>query len=264
MAVTKRSKGVCTSPVDRNRPKRLSGADGGRTGTRTPAGRVSWANSLLVAGRVLLLPAPVVGQHVVEAAGRPPAQDLGGQRRVGPDPGDVPGASPDDLVGYRCSDHLACCRDHLEHRVSDTGSEVDRRAATVRGQGVERRHVALGQVDHVDVVAHRRTVGRVVVAAEDVEVVAATNGDLHEQRDEVGGHAGRVLADGPAGMGAHGVEVAQQHDVECRRLCHVGQQSFADQLGRPVGVCRPRGRGLGHRDDGGLAVDGARRGEHEA
>ena len=40
----------------------------------------------------------MVGQHVVEAAGRTPAQDLRRQRRIGPDPGDVSGAAPDDLV----------------------------------------------------------------------------------------------------------------------------------------------------------------------
>ena len=49
------------------------------------------------------------------------------------------------------------------------------------------RNVCLGQVNNIDKVANTRSIGRIVVVAEDSKLFANANGRLREVRDEVGG-----------------------------------------------------------------------------
>src|SRR3546814_18594734 len=46
-------------------------------------------------------------------------------------------------------------RDHVEHRITLAGAEVpDAKRRVARDDAVQRRHMALGQVDDMDIVAH--------------------------------------------------------------------------------------------------------------
>ena len=65
------------------------------------------------------------------------------------------------------------------------------------------------KIDDVDVVAHARTVGSLVVIAENLESFEPADGDLGDVGDEVVRDALRVFADVAAFVRANRVEVAQ-------------------------------------------------------
>ena len=106
-----------------------------------------------------------------------------------------------------------------------------------RGQRLERGDVAGGEVLDVDVVAHAGAVDGVVVVAEDAELLALAHRDLGDERHQVVGDAGRVLADRPGLVRADRVEVAQQGEPHLRRRDgDVAQDLLLHHLGPAVGV----------------------------
>ena len=69
--------------------------------------------------------------------------------------------------------------------------------------------MALGQVHHMNVVAHAGAVGRGVVVAKNAQKLPFAYGHLRDEGHEVVGNAIGVLAHGAANVRAHRVEVAQ-------------------------------------------------------
>ena len=102
---------------------------------------------------------------------------------------------------------------------------------------VDNGHVTLGQVDHVDVVAHAGAVRGVVIVAVDLNGLQLTNRDLGHVRGEVCRNALRILAKQAGLVSANRVEVAQQHDGP-GRISHVNvaQDLLLEQLGGAVRV----------------------------
>ena len=109
-----------------------------------------------------------------------------------------------------------------------------------RCERVERAHVRIGQVAHVNVVAQAGAVGRRIVVAE------------HLQRPPAGRRFDRarnqvdlglvVLADRAVGMRARGIEVAQRDPAQAVRALDMRQRALDRQLGLAVGVDRARSR----------------------
>src|SRR6476646_4689441 len=100
-----------------------------------------------VAPRVLLLPAPRVGAHLVDGALGPPAELGVGARGVGEGHRDVAGATGDHLVGQLAADRALEGVQHLEHARARAGAEVPGADGLVgAGQLVQRRDVAGGEV----------------------------------------------------------------------------------------------------------------------
>ncbi len=220
---------------------------------------------LAEAERVGRLPAPVVAAHGPQVEAGPPPERPRRARRVGVDLRHVAGPAGDHLVRQVAPDRLAGRRDHLEDGRADARPEVV--GVPARALGVERGQcgeVALGEVDHVDVVAHAGAVARGPVAAVHVEVGAPAHRHLHEERHEVVGDPAGILAELARGVGADRVEVAQ-HAHAPRRTGHghVVEDPLDEELRAAVGAVGVERPVLGERDPVGLAVDGGRRREHE-
>ena len=116
----------------------------------------------------------------------------------------------------------------------------------------------------MDVVAHAGAVGRVVVAAEDLQELALAHRDLGDVGHQVVRDAARVLAEGAAGVRAHRVEVAQVGDRPARGAAlELAQHLLAQQLGHAVGVGAGQRAVLGDGQALGLAVDGGRGAEDQ-
>ena len=150
----------------------------------------------------------------------------------------------------------------VQHAVSLAGAQIAYEESAVLLQLVQGRHMALGQVHHMDVVPHAGAVMGGPVAAEDVEAFQLSRRHLGDIGHQIIGNAVGVLADFPGGMGADGVEVTQERHVQigvCRAA--VGENPFQHQLGVAVGIGGRTGGVLpdGHRL--GVAVDGSRRGK---
>ena len=73
--------------------------------------------------------------------------------------------------------------------------------------------MAYGQVYHMDVVAHARAVGGVVIVPEDPQLGKLSHCHLGDIGHQVVGDAIGVLAHGAALVGPDGIEVAQQDHV---------------------------------------------------
>ena len=130
---------------------------------------------------------------------------------------------------------------------------------------LDRLEVADGEVNHVDVVADSRAVGRRVVVAEDGQLFQAAHRDLRDVRQQVVRYARGVFADHAGLVRADRVEVAQQHHVPFGvGLLHVGQHFFEHGLCLSVGVrAFALGAFFGNRNHGRVAVHGGRRREDD-
>ena len=102
-------------------------------------------------------------------------------------------------------------RDHLKHAAAGAGAQIDGKAFRAVEQ-FERRHVAGSQIHHVNIIPDAGPIGRVIIAAPDVQPVAPPDRDLGNKGDEIIGDAFRILADQAALMGADGIEIAQDRD----------------------------------------------------
>lgn len=83
---------------------------------------------------------------------------------------------------------------------------------TVKQQG-QRAHMRRGKVADMDIVAHRRTVGRRIVAAQNVQRRAAIDGGIDSARDQVGFRV-MIFADLAPRIRAGSVEIAQRCDTQ--------------------------------------------------
>ena len=121
-----------------------------------------------------------------------------------------------------------------------------------------------GQVAHVDVVADAGAIGGGIVAAIHLDRGPPAGQGLQHQGDQVGFRV-VVLADVTGGVGAGGVEVAEDHAGLAVGGAEIGQQLLHHPLAAAVGVDRLLGGALadgdvlGNRD----AVGGAGGAEHQ-
>ena len=89
----------------------------------------------------------------------------------------------------------------------------------------------------MDIVSHAGAVGRIVVVAEHIQVIAAADGNLCDEGHEVVRNAAGIFPDQTAAVGADGVEVAQQTDGEIvHRVGGVAQDLLGHILGPAIGV----------------------------
>ena len=149
---------------------------------------------------------------------------------------------------------------HLEHRRALAAADVVRGRRRLAGlQVLGHRHVGVGQVDHVHVVAHARAVGRVVVGAEHQRRLPA-----RQRAEDLGEQVVRAVVGQLHRAGADHVEVAQRRVVQIR-VAHrdVAQQPLADDLALAVGALGRRRGVLVHDLGVGRAVPGRAAGEQE-
>ncbi len=168
-------------------------------------------------------------------------------------------------AGSQVEDAHAAPRSVCGGLALDGGGAGRRAGAHLAAHPVERRHVAARQVDHVDVVAHARAVGRGVVVAEHAHAGKPSHGHLGHVGQQVVGDALGIFANQPACVCADGVKVAQQHHVPLV-VSHVqvGQDAFEHALGLAIGIRGlVLGAFLGDGHEVGLAVDGGAGGKDE-
>ena len=127
--------------------------------------------------------------------------------------------------------------------------------------------MSLRQVYHIDVVAYAGVVGRIIVVAEYLELSAYSHGGLRHKRYEVHGHTVGQFANQCSGMGANGVEVAQDDALDGRATVDVVMYDFLVYLLRVAvwrqGLLDGRVLGNGQVLGRGLSVDGTRRREDD-
>ncbi|MNT43811.1 hypothetical protein D3C72_1803010 [compost metagenome] len=119
-----------------------------------------------------------------------------------------------------------------------------------------------GQIGDVNIVAHRRAVGGVIVGAADLKVVDLPQGGHHGARDQMGLYRSELADVGGFGRAA-GVEVAQGHRLQVVGLGGVAQHGFAHQLGSAVGADRGGDQVLADHRAFRITIDGAGAGEDQ-
>jgi hypothetical protein len=155
--------------------------------------------------------------------------------------------------------------DHLPDRGAVAGAEVPGVHAGVVGEAAQRCEVAPCEIDDVDVVADAGAVGRVVVVAEDRQLLELAHCDLHDERHQIVRQPRRVLADAAALVGTDRIEVPQEAHSEAIVGGRCGAQDALDHLlGVAIGVGRPGRCVLVQRHGCCGAVHRGRRREHQA
>ena len=76
--------------------------------------------------------------------------------------------------------------------------------------------VAVGQIHHMDIVAHAGTIARWVIVSEDRKRCPSAHGHLADIRQQIVRMAFRVFADQAAFMRPHGIEITQHRDGPTR------------------------------------------------
>ncbi len=154
----------------------------------------------------VLVPGPGAGQDVVEVGVFGLPAEIGfGLFGAGDQAGGVAVAARFDFDGDGVAGDAARGFDDLLDGEAVAVAEVVDHAVAV-GEGVEREDVSVGEVGDVDVVADAGAVGGEVVVAEDEDFVAAAEGDVEDEGDDVGlGFVGFAAT----GDGTGDVEVAQ-------------------------------------------------------
>ena len=178
-----------------------------------------------------------------------PAQPLGSKRRIGHRAGGIAGAPIRDRVGHRPAGGLLERLDHLQHRVALAAAQVEgEQLGLLSQQGVQSGPVALGQIHHMDVVAHAAAIRGRPVAAIHLQPLPAPHRHLAHIGEQVVGDAAGIFPDAAAGMGTNGVEIAQPGDAPARFAGgQIGQQLLHRQLGVAVGIDRSHRCGLRNR-----------------
>ena len=121
---------------------------------------------------------------------------------------------------------------HFENGMARPGAEVEARRSTSTPQVLERLHVGDGEILNVDVVTDAGAVGRVVVVAENGEMVALSHRGFAGDRDQMGLGA-VVFPEVAFFVRACGVEVAQVDVANAPRDFEILKSPLEDELRRP-------------------------------
>ncbi|MGF6781862.1 hypothetical protein P3T21_007102 [Paraburkholderia sp. GAS334] len=150
----------------RVRPPGLDQANGSGRGRADPSRK---------SARIHRLPAPVVSAHLLDAKLRAPSQQPVGRGRVSKTLRNVARPARDDLIGHRLPRRLLKRAHHVEHAVSLTRTEIHNEARIVLNQRIQRRKMPTRKIDHMNVIAHAGAIGRVVITAEDAQLLQLAN-----------------------------------------------------------------------------------------
>lgn len=127
---------------------------------------------------------------------------------------------------------------HFQNRHPIAGPQIVHFTRGIGGLRETRqgRHMTLGQINHMDVVAHARPVPRLVVPAKYTQTRPSPHRYLRNVRHKVVWWALRVLANPSARMRPNRVEVAQNNYAPLvdAALCHITQHLLDVKLGTSV------------------------------
>ena len=172
---------------------------------------------------------------------RSPLENVSGACGIGHGDGGIARSPVDEGVGDVLSAGGGEGVDHVENTGPIAAAEVAGEVLwPLIEQGFEGGFVAFCQIHHVDVIAHAGAVMGGPVAAEHLELIATADSDLGDEREEVVGDAQGVFSDATAGMGAHGVEVAEGCDAPRvgSAAVEIREHLFNSGFGKAVGVDR--------------------------
>jgi hypothetical protein len=133
------------------------------------------------------LPSPSITAHVVDIASGNPTKQLARQTRIREADTNVSHPACGHFIGDPAPAGSFERSDDLEHGRTSAGAQVHKDAAPVFRQEVERGHVAVRKVHHVNEITHSGPIEARVVVSEDIYDRANASGSLSDQRHQVAG-----------------------------------------------------------------------------
>src|SRR5262245_27224853 len=109
---------------------------------------------------------------------------------------------------------MPCCINHLANRRAVTSTEVEGNGGAVVEEMLQRKHMRSGEIAHMNIVTHRRTIRRRIVCSKHRDIGSPTGSRIENTRNEMGLWV-VILADLSCWIGASGVEVAQPGRFYC-------------------------------------------------
>mmetsp|Transcript_43784 Transcript_43784/g.68546 ORF Transcript_43784/g.68546 Transcript_43784/m.68546 type:complete len:284 (+) Transcript_43784:125-976(+) len=199
-----------------------------------------------VAVGVVGLPDPRVFAHLLDSLNRLPAKLLLGLGRIRIAGWHVPWPPWSDGVRDFLVSGLLHSIDHVQNTVPMPSSEIVDYLTLDVSELVNRSHVTLGQVHHVDVVPYTCAIRGRVIIAEDSQLLQRTHSHLGDVGHQIVRDARGILADFAARVCPHGVEVPQVDHLPLGvGLGDIAEHLLDKELGPSVGVGAAQGEILG-------------------
>ena len=124
--------------------------------------------------------------------------------------------------------------------------------------------MADGKVHHMNIIAYARAVRRRIIVAENAHFIQLAHRNFCDIRAQIVGDPVRILADQSRFVCSHGIEIAQNRDIErIVSLIKVAQNIFDKQFCPSVRIGRGKREILFDRNGMRVSVNGRRRGEYK-
>ena len=166
---------------------------------------------VVISVRILLLPVPGIGTHLLDAVLSLPAKLLFCFVAFGVAGCDITVTARFDFVFQRMAACFLECVDHIEYAVAFAGSEVVNGNALVVSQFLDGFYMAACQVNNMDVIADTSSVRSIVVITENADALEFSDGNLCDIRKQVVRDALRILSDKAALMRSDRVDLMMKN-----------------------------------------------------
>ena len=182
------------------------------------------------------MPAPGRTDDVIEAfVARFPSEFISNPAGIGDKYRRVAGTSSFCPGRNRMAGDLPRGLDDLADRITAAVAQIIGRIASAIEQGLQRQQVRPGEVGDMDIVAQAGTVRRGVILAEYPDRFPLARGHLEHQGNQVG-FGPVAFSDVAVGVGARGVEVAQDAAGQVRGGADIRKQAFHCEFGGAIRV----------------------------
>ena len=189
---------------------------------------------------------------------RPPAKFVARAGGVGNKNWWVARPAGADLDRKLAAGDLTDSGDEFAYRPAAAGAEIEGGTFRTIEQGMERLHVSIGEITHMNVIAHTGAVCGRIIITKNGEGFAFPDGRLEQERDRVR-FRNVTFADFTVRIRACSVELAQRDVRQRESRGAFPQHLFTNLFSGAVRINRHIGGGFRDRNDGGCAIDRAAR-----
>ena len=134
---------------------------------------------------IILLEPVRVAAHILEVLFGFPAEKLPGFGRISIVFGDVAGTARSNDIGNGDIIHAGIGIDQFQDRITMAGTKIDDLRAGMGSGIITGLHVALGQVDNMDIIPDAGTIRRGIIIAENGELFQLADSNFGDEGNKV-------------------------------------------------------------------------------
>ena len=219
----------------------------------------------MITSWIILLETIRVAAHVLEVLFGFPAEESLGFGRIGIVFRDVAGTAGSNDIRNSDVIDAGIGINQIQDGIAVAGTKIDDFRAGMGSGIIAGLHMAIGQVNHMDIIPDAGAIRSGIIIAENGELFQLAYGHLGDIGNKVVGNAGGILANEAGLMSADGVEITKKDNAPLRISRNLALQDFFNHVfGPAIGIGAAQGNHiLTVRHFRLIAVYGGRRREDE-